>query len=141
MSKVIESIQEVKGLPESAIHSSLAESVWNRFDGYQVTCSDGSKYSVVIDNGQGCCEHWGYLTSEDNLREFIGAQLLDVTVTDKVLNTKVLEPDSLQAEECVFVTFQTDKGDFQLVAYNQHNGYYGHDVLIALNDRVIQDYR
>ena len=141
VSKVIEAIQEVKELTESSIHGSLAESGRKRFDGYRVTCSDDSKYSVVVDNEQDCCESWGYLTSEDNLSEFIGAQLLDVTVTDEVLNTKVLEPNSLQAEDCVFVTFQTDRGAFQLVAYNQHNGYYGHEVIIALDDRVIQEYK
>lgn len=133
---IIESIQEVKGMTEKSIHSSLPVSARTSYDGYQITCSDGGKFSVVIDNGQDCCENWGYLTSEDDLSEFIGARLLSVHTTDKALNTKVLEKDKLKTKECVFVTFQTDKGNFQIVAYNQHNGYYGHDVIIAACDRV-----
>ena len=34
----------------------------------------------------------------------------------------------------VFVNFDTSAGLFQLVAYNQHNGYYGHEVLVVSNE-------
>jgi hypothetical protein len=141
MSKIIQSIKDIQELKSKDIHLDLKEYPWITYDGYQVTCTDGSKYSVVICNEQNCCENWGYLASEDDLSNFVGGRLLDVVTTDEALNTKILKPYSLQTEECIFVTFKTDKGDFQLVAYNQHNGYYGHDIIVAMNDKVIKEYR
>lgn len=99
-----------------------------RFDGYEIT-TNKQIIQFGIDNCQRCCESWGYFSSEDNLNEFIGAELLDIQLTDTALNTKKLE--GLSSEDILmFVTFETNKGFFQLTAYNGHNGYYGHDAVI-----------
>ena len=99
-----------------------------RFDGYEIT-TNKQIIQFGIDNCQRCCESWGYFSSEDNLNEFIGAELLDIQLTDTALNTKKLEGLSSE-DNLMFVTFETNKGFFQLTAYNGHNGYYGHDAVI-----------
>lgn len=99
-----------------------------RFDGYEIT-TNKQIIQFGIDNCQRCCESWGYFSSEDNLNEFIGAKLLDIQLTDTALNTKKLEGLSSE-DNLMFVTFETNKGFFQLTAYNGHNGYYGHDAVI-----------
>lgn len=99
-----------------------------RFDGYEIT-TNKQIIQFGIDNCQRCCESWGYFSSEDNLNEFIGAELLDIQLTDTALNTKKFEGLSSE-DNLMFVTFETNKGFFQLTAYNGHNGYYGHDAVI-----------
>lgn len=101
------------------------------YDGYYVV-TDKQTIKFGIDNSHQCCERWGYLTTNDDLSEFEGASLLDVKVVDTALNEKKISDLELYAEETatMFVNFETDKGTLQFVAYNQHNGYYGHDVLL-----------
>lgn len=106
-------------------------------DGYEVKTTD-HRYLVLIDNGQSCCESWGYLSTEDNLQEFVGADLLDVELTDTSLKTEPIEELEYIDEGGVqFVTFKTSRGDFQLAVYNGHNGYYGHGIIVAEDDTVL----
>jgi hypothetical protein len=110
-------------------------------DGYRIT-TDRQVILVGIDNSQSCCENWGYLTSEDDLRDFIGAQLSDIRVTDTALNTAMeakIKDLSLYEGSCMFVTFDTSKGSFQFVAYNDHNGYYGHNAVVISNQVTESD--
>lgn len=97
------------------------------YDGYKVT-TDKRTLDVAVDNGQYCCESWGYMSSEDDLEGFVGATLLRVESVDKALNTKT-EPEYLDGS-VYFVNFYTSKGMFQLVVYDSHNGYYGHSFKI-----------
>ena len=108
-------------------------------DGYQVV-TDKTKYMVLIDNGQSCCESWGYLANEDDLSVFIGATLKSVELTDTVLNkTQVERSDNYYGDGggIQFVDFVTDKGVFQLSVYNSHNGYYGHGILVAKDNEIV----
>ena len=93
---------------------------------------------MEIDNHQGCCESWGYLMSEDNLAEFIGAELRNIYVTDLDLAVRHLSEREKSARRAtmdeggaVFVNLDTSKGLLQFTAYNEHNGYYGHQVRIT----------
>lgn len=108
-------------------------------DGYKIE-TDKHIYHVLIDNGQSCCEDWGYLSSEDNFNNFIGSELREVNLTDTALNTKTLEkeiPYGLDGGGIQFVDFVTDKGVFQLAVYNSHNGYYGHGIVIGKDGEVL----
>jgi len=88
----------------------------------------------MISNGQDCCESWGYFMSEDNFNQFIGAALLDITITDTALNTidftGRIGPDDLDSGGMMFVNISTSAGLLQFVAYNAHNGYYGHTAYV-----------
>ncbi len=97
--------------------------------GFEVE-TDKQCIKLLIDDDLMCSESYGYFWCNDDVNDFIGANVLDVTVTDKALSTKKIEHNLLKIHECLFVNVETDKGTLQFVAYNQHNGYYGHDVTV-----------
>ncbi len=107
-------------------------------DGYKVT-TDKHTLFVLIDNGQSCCESWGYFASEDDLASFVGAELREVNLTDTALRKeKVEKTDYYEGEGGIqFVDFVTSKGTFQLSVYNAHNGYYGHGIVVAKDNNIL----
>lgn len=109
------------------------------YDGYKITTSE-QEYLILINNGQCCCERWGYFSSEDDFSNYIGKTLLDVSLTDKALNTKKVE-ESKYYDDCggiQFVDFRfTDGSVLQFAVYNAHNGYYGHPIIIAKNRKIL----
>jgi len=107
-------------------------------DGYKVTTKDHA-FLVLIDNGQSCCESWGYMASEDKLDDFIGADLREVTLTDTALNTMKMDDVYIGDGGIQFVNFETSRGTLQLAVYNGHNGYYGHGIIVAIDDKIICD--
>lgn len=121
-----------------SMSSMIAELSGSRsMDGYRVK-TDKSDILVLIDNGQCCCESWGYINSEDDPNKFIGAALLDVKLTDTALNTKMSDESRyIDAGGIQFVDFITDRGNFQLAVYNGHNGYYGHGIIVAIDGEII----
>lgn len=106
-------------------------------DGYAVETTEQTIY-VVITNAQDCCEHWGYLASEDDLDRFVGAELRSVEIVDKEMNVTTYDYSQVDRGEAVFVNFVTDRGTLQLVAYNEHNGYYGHMIRVR-SKQVMRD--
>lgn len=97
--------------------------------------------TLAIDNDASCCESWGYFLTEDDPSKFIGADLRGVKVTDTNRSTKQFAPrfdgdyDNpnkvwLDDGGVLFVDIETDRGPLQFVAYNVHNGYYGHEARI-----------
>lgn len=123
-----------RGIPSmlSCLHGTTT------MDGYKVA-TDSDTYFVLIENGQSCCESWGYLTSEDDLGYFIGAELKNVVLTDTALNQERVEKSDYYDDDggIQFVDFVTDRGTFQLAVYNAHNGYYGHSILVLKNDTIL----
>ena len=109
------------------------------FEGYRIN-TDNSEIIVLIEDGTQCCENAGYFSSNDDLSDFIGADLQNVVLTDKELNSIVVEKvKELYEPNIRFVNFETNKGTFQLTVYNCHNGYYAHDILIKFNDQILED--
>jgi hypothetical protein len=93
-----------------------------QWDGYKIEMSDDSKNIICkIDNRQDCCEVFGIFSPDSkDFDKFIGAKYLSV-------NFKVIHPDNDLMNEFV-VTIHTNKGDIKLILYNQHEGYYPHDI-------------
>lgn len=111
---------------------------YSDMDGYKVE-TDEHIFHVLIDNGQSCCESWGYFSSEDDMSKFIGAELREIKLTDKALNVKKFEESNFyeDAGGIQFVDFVTNKGVFQLAVYNAHNGYYGHGILVTKDEEIL----
>lgn len=96
---------------------------------------------LLIDQDIQCCEYSGYFMSEDDIQYFIGAELIKVYVTDTNLNTKKLQEleeriktsvsNDGRETEVIFVSLETNRGTLQFVAYNNHNGYYGHMAYVS----------
>jgi tRNA(Ile2) C34 agmatinyltransferase TiaS len=114
------------------------EDSWSGFDGYEVQ-TDKTNIKVLISNGQSCCENWGYLTTNDDLQEFIEANINKIDVVDTALK-KMDALEYMDEGSIMFVNFETDKGTLQLAAYNSHNGYYGHTARLIIGDEVKEEY-
>lgn len=103
--------------------------------GYHIY-TDAQVISAQISNSGSCCESWGFLTTEDNIQEFIGADLLSIELIDMdYKNHPLTKDDEYSIDECsfCFIDFNTSKGKLQFAIYNSHNGYYGHSVEIKSN--------
>lgn len=109
-------------------------------EGYKIETGKHAIY-VLIDDQQSCCESWGYIHSEESdLSGFVGAHIIGVRLTDTALNTLITERGGEYGFDeggIQFVDFITSRGKFQLAVYNAHNGYYGHGIVIAIDDRVV----
>lgn len=118
----IEEIENLKHTPEDGWSS--------HFDGYKIT-TDAQEILILISNGQSCCESFGYVVSEDDVQDFVGADLSSVKVVDTGINEKMVEAgSSLDEGDIMFVNLETSKGILQFAVYNSHNGYYGHSGIV-----------
>lgn len=113
---------------------------YGRYDGYRIETTE-NKYLILIENGQSCCEDWGYFSSDDDFRRFIGKELKEVRCTDTALNQEVLKSHcewGLDHGGIQFVDFiMNDGAVLQFAVYNAHNGYYGHPILIAKDEEIL----
>jgi hypothetical protein len=103
---------------------------WSNYEGFQII-TDKQTIQIGISNSQSCCESWGYLITNDSTDEFIDSELLNIVIVDSALNDKKIEEiEYLDSGDAMFVNFETSKGLLQIVAYNCHNGYYGHNAVL-----------
>lgn len=100
------------------------------YDGYRIK-TNRQDIMLLIDDGQQCCEDWGYFWTNDNIQEFIFRKLLEIRVTDKSLDTRTLDDIYIDEGHIMFIDLVTDYGTLQFTAYNAHNGYYSHHALIV----------
>ena len=63
---------------------------WNSYEGYQII-TDKQTIKLGISDGQRCYETSGYFMSEDDFSEFIGANLIELAITDTCLNAKKIK--------------------------------------------------
>lgn len=117
-------------------------SEWDREAGFQVTTTE-QVITLAIDDSQSCCESWGYFITEDDPSRFVGARLRGIEITDTNRSNRRFVTgygDEVGGDDRVtehideggvmFVDIQTDRGVLQFVAYNAHNGYYGHEARV-----------
>lgn len=118
---------------------------WNSASGYAIT-TNKQVIKLLIDDDQQCCENFGYFMSEDDFSDFVGAELLDIKVTDTELKEGLLEKHDLDINDrwfeggVMFVDLITSKGTLQFVAYNEHNGYYGHEAKVISEQLKHEEY-
>lgn len=94
---------------------------------------------LLMDDESSCCESWGYFITEDDPDKFIGEFISGITITDTNRSSKSFNKDGdykdegihLDEGDVMFVDIETSAGVFQFVAYNAHNGYYGHQARIV----------
>lgn len=108
---------------------SIENGSWEEYEGFIITTNE-QIIKLAISGGQSCCENSGYFMSEDNINDFIGADLIKIEIVDTELRKFEKLPDSLDEGGVMFVNITTSKGTLQFVAYNSHNGYYGHSAIV-----------
>ena len=87
-------------------------------DGLIIHFDDGHALRIW-DDGQSCCE-LRYMTTDDDLRPFVGARFLGA----EVLPAPNV-PDEWGEHEVAFLVVRTSLGTFTIETHNEHNGYYG----------------
>lgn len=100
------------------------------FDGDKLMLMlDDNNTLDIWDNGQNCCER-RYMTTDDNLAEYVGARLLNIAVKPCIIPpAEWMEDDSGDCHDIEFLEVMTTKGAFTMTNHNEHNGYYaGFDV-------------
>lgn len=115
-------------------------------DGVQIILSDGTEVLFTIANGQYCCEDWGYISSigNEDAQNFVGSVVHDISVVTKVNSdyiTNTLDKERVDYDNAYFIRVETDQGDLEFAVYNEHNGYYGHDVRLKIGDDKVVDSR
>lgn len=120
MTEIIQSIKE-------ASFKSKSKDAYGTMEGFEIT-TDKQIIRMGISDGRDCCEVTGFFMSEDNLDEFIGADLLSVETVDECLVPAKME--DFYEGGTMFVNLKTDRGVLQFTAYNSHNGYYGHSAVV-----------
>lgn len=111
---------------------------WNEYEGFQIITTDQT-IKIGISSGQSCCEHFGCIITNDDTKDFIGAKIKSISRTDNELKTTKIKTPSLDEGGVMFINVETSKGLLQFVAYNSHNGYYGHDAVLVSNQLNISD--
>ena len=107
------------------------------YEGVIITLEDGTEIKIGIDDDQQCCEKTGFLSSNDDYSDFIGAEFLTVLTVDT--NNLVSKLKDIYESDVAFINVETSKGTLQFAVYNEHNGYYGHDVIVLNgSDKVNQ---
>ena len=103
---------------------------WQSFEGFQII-TDLQTIEIGFSDSQSCCEAFGCIITNDETSEFIGAELIGISITDTALNNRKIEQlEYLDKGGAMFVNFETSEGLLQFVAYNAHNGYYGHEAVL-----------
>lgn len=110
---------------------------WESYEGF-IVFTEAQAIRLAISAYQSCCESWGYFMSEDDLERFIGAELRGVSITNTNRSKKSIKDLSLDEGEVLFVDIETDRGVLQFVAYNAHNGYYGHTAKVV-SDQLTEE--
>jgi hypothetical protein len=87
-------------------------------DALHFAFDDGSKIKL-FDDGQSCCES-RYMRTDDNLADYVGAQLLGAEIKEAPS-----VPAEYEEHEVQFLEVRTSKGCFTMTSHNEHNGYYG----------------
>ena len=114
---------------KNEIITTIREIIDDCWEGFEVVTTKRT-IRVCISNSNNCCESWGHLASDDNLAQYVGANLLEVASVDTAFN-KNTDPGDIDEGTVDFVDFVTSAGKFQLAVYDSHNGYYGHSVEIT----------
>ena len=117
----------------------------DEYAGYIITLKkekEIKKIEISIKNHQICCENWGYITSEDDFTNFIGADVKEIVTTDAERTSSIIDflnKENLEEADIMFLTILTNKGALQFAVYNAHEGYYCHNAFIKINDEVIKE--
>lgn len=111
---------------------------YHEWEGYEITTKH-NVFLLLIGKGQICCEQYGsgYFSTTDRIKDFIGADLKNVSIVNTALKVKKWTELDISENDAMFVNFETSKGLFQIAVYNSHNGYYGHSIVFFNNKDVV----
>lgn len=138
--------KEVKVKKDKLIIKSIEEGdVEDRYKGIYIQTNKAT-LKFEISSSRQCCEHFGYFSYSEfdkPYEHFIGAEIYQIFISnDKNENQKVfditegIEHSMYDIDAAVFINVMTSKGKMQIIIYNEHNGYYGHEIRYSLVKRT-----
>ena len=117
------------------------------YTGYFIE-TDKTEIFLLVEDGTHCCENFGFMTTENDINEFIGEEIqseFKITALrgDEEYDTVVKAFKDFNADgyysdvtEAIFLEFMSKDKTLQFAVYNTHNGYYGHDIRILIKDKT-----
>lgn len=118
---------------------------YHKYSGFVIK-TEKRTIQILIDSSQQCCEEWGYISTPDDINEFIGAKLNgwkdSDCYSDKDQDNLVRNTVSKRFnvfDDCCgqFITLFTSKGEITFTVYNCHNGYYSHGAFIQVDEEIV----
>lgn len=109
--------------------------------GIKIT-TNKQEIKVLINDFQSCCEQYDVLILSPNctlpIPDIIGHEIKNVGWGKEIVNNLTCQIGSLNfynetLQESAIVNIETNKGLYQIIAYNDHNGYYQHSVCVEWN--------
>jgi len=132
-------MEKIKSITEGEFTAKTDDFI-NQYEGFVIK-TDGQDITIGVSTGQCCCESFGCIMTNDDINDFIGAEIKSITIVDEALNGKEIEElEYLDEGGAMFVNLDTSEGLLQFVAYNGHNGYYGHSAVLVSNQLKQQEY-
>jgi hypothetical protein len=123
-------LEKIIRIENKTFTAQLEGSYKSNYDGFEIV-TDKQTIQVGISSEQCCCESFGCLITNDDIKDFIGSKIRAISLTDTALNNKKIEElEYLDAGNAMFINIETSNGLLQFVAYNAHNGYYGHEAVL-----------
>lgn len=113
---------------------SIEEFVNKNREGFKITTTNHI-FEISIDAGYQCCEDYGYMVTECDIRDFIGSDIKSVEcVVGSDYAKRLIEfanSKEIEVESCCFLIFETSHGTLDFAIYNMHNGFYEHRIYIT----------
>lgn len=132
-------LEDLEGLVIKSISEYTSSETYWGYDGILIKTDKGD-ITILISNGQSCCESWGY-----EYGAFLYKNVSNISVIDKITEIfmnekilKVLECDDEINEwgdgGSLNVVFVCNTGTFWVRLSNIHNGYYSHPIEVSFTD-------
>jgi hypothetical protein len=105
------------------------------WDGIRIELDDESLLEFKIDNDQRCCETFGYYVNDKfYLSKYIESTInkINVEIDPSHEDNDNYGDDSNPIN--LTITIYTDNEYFKIILYNQHNGFYKHQVSVQILD-------
>jgi hypothetical protein len=115
------------------------------FEGFRIFTTK-QMIELKIENNPQCCERWGHICSEYCQSFYIGAELLEIVAVDEKCETTVVKLKKAgincvadnEEFNAIFINIITNLGTLQFTLYNDHSGYYGHEVIVTSKQLTLE---
>lgn len=132
-------MNKILKVEETTFNSKLDPKQRCNLEGYIITTEKGPLL-IGISHAQQCCESSGYFSSLDDIHSLVGQDLIQVELVDECYNKEILQNGFIEEASCIFINVVTNKQTVQFTVYNEHNGYYGHNVCVSYPNVLDENY-
>lgn len=112
---------------------------FDKYMGLKIVLDNDEEIIVGIEEFQSCCEVYGYYMEYpdgyNTLHDCIGLQIIDFTDGSSHRRCSYISyTESGKYSNNLTININTTAGVISCTLYNEHNGYYPHDIYMEFND-------